>query len=119
MRAQVLDFYRLAVFGLVRVIELQVDYGKGVLVFLFILERKLLTANACIRLFKLYQIQRIVQINFEQLKIGVAFAFGYFIPDATAVFLLLPINIRRFNGNNSVCFSHNYLVLLLSVLIIS
>ena len=40
---------------------------------------------------------RVIQIDFEQLKIGVAFAFGHFIPNANAVFLLVPINIRRFN----------------------
>ena len=95
--AQLSDFYDFTVFGSVNKIEFHINDGKGIIVAEFIPKRKLFATNALICFFQFDKIQRIIQKISEHTKTGVAVLSGHFYPDSHAVFLFLPIYIRRFD----------------------
>ena len=55
----------IAAFGLENIIELDVDDGESIKIFILILKRKLFAADALKCFFKFFAVQRIVQKNFK------------------------------------------------------
>lgn len=92
---QIFDFNGSPPLRVYTLVKLYINYGKNMFVFALIL-KKLFTENTFIGFFQARLSQANSQNIFEQTKIGVTFTFGNYIPNANAVFLLLPINIRRF-----------------------
>ena len=99
-----------AVLLFIDIIEFYVDDGESIGITELVRKGKLFAADALVRLFKFHTVQRNIQQNFEQPKIGVAFIFGQFIPDRNAVFLFLLVNICRLNGQYPISLSHGYIV---------
>ena len=76
MFAQGFEVDGLAAFGLIHIIEFDVDDGKGISVAVLIRKGELLAADARIGFFQRRAVQRVVQEHLKQPKTGVAVPFG-------------------------------------------
>jgi hypothetical protein len=83
-------------FGFIHLVKLYINYGKEYVRFRSYL-KKTFYGKYIYSFFQARLSQANSQNIFEQTKIGVTLTFGHFIPNANAIFLILPINIRRFN----------------------
>ena len=76
MFAQGFEVDGFAAFGLIHIIELNIDDGESIDVCVLVRKGKLLAADARVCLFHRRTVQRIIQEHLEQPKTGVAVPFG-------------------------------------------
>lgn len=88
----------LAALSFISIIKLDIDDGEGISIAALIEKGELPAAELGIHPLQLPQIETIVQLIFEQPKIGVALPLGQLVPDSNAIFPLRLIYIRRLDG---------------------